>query len=310
MGLIRWTGAVVLIVLATPAFAGMTEDLADCAATNRDGSAAACTRVIASGRLPKEQSYIAHFNRGWSHYYAGAYAKALADFDRAIHFKPDYAETYYSRAVTLHEQGDRVRSQSDLDRYVELKGGDAIGRFNTAVLLRRRGEHELALAQLQAASAESRTLPSFRLLHALVLSDQGHHDRATAEIEDVLVSHSMEPVAYAYRGLVAFRQSRFDDAAKDAARAIEIKPDYIGALDLLGQIEERRERTAEATSYYRRAKAVKVTSVEAHLAKVHAGERLARLEVAPEHVAAGSAPLLCRRFIAAASAVVDVDCGS
>ncbi len=84
--------------MAVATMAGMTQDLADCTAADRKTSADACTRVMNSGRLPREQIYIGHFNRGWSYFNAGNLEKALADFDKSVTANPAYADTYFSRA--------------------------------------------------------------------------------------------------------------------------------------------------------------------------------------------------------------------
>ena len=38
-------------------------------------------------------------NRGFAYYGRGAFAEAVADYDKAIEPKPDYAEAYYNRGV-------------------------------------------------------------------------------------------------------------------------------------------------------------------------------------------------------------------
>src|SRR5262245_5288300 len=121
----RFVGLALLAMAgAVPAHAGMKQDLADCTAADRATSAAACTRVMNSGRLPDEQLYIGHYNRGWSYLNSSDYDKALADFDKSIKYLSSYADTYFSRALVQHELGEREKSLADLDRYIELKGGD------------------------------------------------------------------------------------------------------------------------------------------------------------------------------------------
>ena len=74
------TGCFLLVALmATSASAGMSDDLSSCTAAKNRAAAAACTRVMDSGRLPREQMYIGYFNRG------SAYRRA-GDFPRRCRF--------------------------------------------------------------------------------------------------------------------------------------------------------------------------------------------------------------------------------
>ena len=144
--------AVFPLAYTAPSQAGMTKDLSDCTASDRPTSAAACTRVMNSGRLPDEQFYIGHYNRGWSYFNAGDNDRALADFDKSIKYLSTYADTYYSRAVVQHDRGEREKSLADLDRYLELKSGDWEAHFKRALMFRRRGEPDRAFSELQKAA--------------------------------------------------------------------------------------------------------------------------------------------------------------
>ena len=71
-----------------PSFAGMNEDLADCAAAKGRESANACTRVMDSGRLPRDEFYIGYFNRGAGYRKAGDLDAADLDDLRSGHAGP------------------------------------------------------------------------------------------------------------------------------------------------------------------------------------------------------------------------------
>ena len=81
--------------LASPSLAGMKRDIADCSASNRVRAAAACTRVMNSGRLPRRQFYIGYFNHGAAYRKGGNNKRALADFNRVVKLRPSFAKAYY-----------------------------------------------------------------------------------------------------------------------------------------------------------------------------------------------------------------------
>src|SRR5262245_44647381 len=144
----RFVGLALLpIAGSVPAHAGMKQDLADCTAADRATSAAACTRVMNSGRLPNEQFYLGHYNGGWSYLNSNDYDKALADFDKSIKFLSSYADTYFSRALVQHERGEREKSLADLDRYLDLKGSDWEAHIKRSAVFRWRGEPSSAFSE-------------------------------------------------------------------------------------------------------------------------------------------------------------------
>ena len=70
--------ALVLAAAIAPAHAGMQNDLALCTAAEGRPSAAACTRVMNSGRLRDEDIRIGYYNRADSYEKAGDFDKATA----------------------------------------------------------------------------------------------------------------------------------------------------------------------------------------------------------------------------------------
>ena len=51
----------------------------------------------------------------------GDYDRAIADYDRAIQLKPDYAEAYVNRGWAYNAKGDYDRAIADFDRAIQLK---------------------------------------------------------------------------------------------------------------------------------------------------------------------------------------------
>jgi tetratricopeptide (TPR) repeat protein len=320
----RFGLAILAFSLATPAFAGMTQDLADCTAADRKTSADACTRVMNSGRLPKNQFYIGHYNRGWSHFNAGAYDKALADFDKSIDYNPGYADTYMSRAQVQHERGDRERSLADLDTYLEKKGEIAEAHLNRARVFRRRGELDRAFSELQRAGSLDPTDVDVLVLRALVLSDMGEKVPARAEADKAVFAKSDEPAALYARAVVAFRDDSLEAAAADVDKALSFKDAFPAAHTLKGEIAERRNKSDAAIKSYSRALDFSPRSLDGRMAQEKARTRLSSLNgssLVPAEVAEAASPPKpsaepdeatkgtdCRRFIPSAGITVAVKC--
>jgi tetratricopeptide (TPR) repeat protein len=308
------TGAV---ALASPALAGMTQDLEDCTAADRKTSAAACTRVMDSGRLWDNQYYIGHYNRGWAYFNADDYDKALADFDKSVKLNASYADTYLSRAVTQHMKGARDAALTDLDTYLEKKGEIAEAHVNRARLFRSMKEPNRAFSELQRAGDLDPGDDKVEAMRALALADLGELGPARAAAEKAIASKPDDAGGYYARAFVSYAERRFPEARTDVEKALSIKDKFIAAHTLMGKLHEEQGEKDAAIASYRRATEGFPKAPDAISAKEEARERLAALngDPAPAKVAASEpkdtpppASTDCRRFIPQAGTTVAVDC--
>lgn len=312
------------IAMATPAFAGMNQDLADCTASDRKTSVDACTRVMNSGRLPKEQFYIGHYNRGWSHFNAGQSEKALADFDKSISYNSGYADTYYSRAVVQHDLGHRAESLAELDTYLTKKGDVAEAYLNRARLFRARNEYNQAFSELQRAATLDPGDHKVEAMRALVLSDLGEQAPARAAADKAIAAKADDAGALYARALIAFREKDYDAAARDVDESLAAKEGNVAAHELKGRIAEQRGDADAAVKSYRRAVEIVPKSLDGRAAQREARARLDAIpgasqisgkvaeapssETAPSKSKEKAATGGCRRFIPSAKTTVAVEC--
>lgn len=307
------------ILLAPESIAGMTQDLTDCTASNTKTSAAACTRVMESGRLPHNQLYIGHYNRGWAYFNDGDNDKALADFDASVRHNPDYADTYYSRAVVQNARADSAAMRSDLDQYLKLKGEASVSYLNRALLFRRAGDLDQAYSELTDAERLEPGNRKVQVMRALVLSDKGEQRPARAEAEKALDAKADDASALYARALIAYRERDFAAATTDVDKALEQKQAFPAAHTLKGRLDEESGDTAGARASYRRALDTAPNSVDARAAQEEARERLSALGDEPaaeapkgEEVVAqrsvGEGIGDCRKYIPSASVTIAVDC--
>lgn len=298
-----------------PVHAGMTQDLSDCTAAHRKTSVAACTRVMSSGRLPRNQFYIGHYNRGWAHFHQRAYDKALVDFDKSVKYNPGYADTYLSRALIQHVRGARDQSRADLDRYLERKGESAEALLNRAVVFRHRGELSVAFSELQRAGALDPGDAKIKAQRAIVLSGLGEAGPARIEADKAVAADPASAAAHYARAVVAFQAGDLAAARTAIDKALEMKEGVPAAHALKGEIQEKEGDPTGAAASYRRAQEIPSKSLDAYVAGETARTRLAALTgttAASKQVAATAPaapkPSECRRFIPYAETTVAVEC--
>jgi tetratricopeptide (TPR) repeat protein len=264
-------------LMATSASAGMDRDLSVCTAANDKAAAAACTRIMESGRLPNAQMYIGYFNRGTAWRRAGEPAKAVADFTKVLELKPDFARAYEARGSAQADVGARAEALSDLDAAVAHGAGDWRFLYSRAVLLRSYGDTEAARNDLIAAGNAKPEATQVPLMLALVLADEGDFLSARAKVDQSMAQGREEMLAYYTRAAIAFREGQMADAEADVDRALKMKPDFAAAQILKGRILEARGDVGAARASYDKALDGKTDFFDGRATRGIAKERLAAL---------------------------------
>lgn len=318
-----WAGNVISITLiriallvgaAPAAHAGMKADLEKCAKAHAVDAAAACTRILKSGRLPKGQRYIGHFNRGWAYRNNGKFKKARQDFNRAIALNAGHADSYYSRSVIHYDLGDQQRSLQDLDRYQSRHKNKAIAHYKRALMLRRLNKPEQAIADLERAAGTSPGDDKMKTLLAILRSDQGDHHASLKILNEVIARNEKYATAYYARGLVLYRLDRLAGAKDAASEALRLKKNYIAAFNILGLIAKKQKRRDIAKLRFEQAATSQAESVESLYARKEARDHLLDLETAhtpnPQVSSIEDQQLSknCRRFIPSAAITIAVPC--
>jgi tetratricopeptide (TPR) repeat protein len=81
----------------------------------------------------------------------GDYQGAIADYNRAIELKPNYANAYFNRAVAQSELGDNSAALADLNRAIALNPNDSDAYNNRGVAKGRLGDRSAAMADYNRA---------------------------------------------------------------------------------------------------------------------------------------------------------------
>ena len=312
------TGGLLAVVLqATSAAAGMQRDLSNCTAAKDRAAAAACTRVMASGRLPKAQMYIGFFNRGTALSRVGDYDKAIADFSRALERRPQFTRAFEARGLAYAAHGSFLKAMADLDASVAREPEEWRFLFSRASVLRADGNREGALADLDAARGLKRHEPKkIALMRALLLADGGDYRGAGDEVANVPGVGDDDAAVEYVRAAIAFGEGRVPEAAVLTERALALRAGFSAAHTLKGRIFEARGETAVAREHFERALAAGVGSFDAPAARRTARDRLdalakdmgvrgAEMAAAPQ---ATGRQLDCKVFLPATGSVVTATC--
>jgi len=146
-------GAVVPPGGARAAADDVSERLGDCQddETENDDRTEICTRIIEDMSLPEDLRAEALINRGIVHLDERKPKLALADFEQAIAFNPEYpaAHAYRGEAHKAMELFDKALS--DYDRAIALDASSADLYAFRGDVHRRMGAHDKARADFETA---------------------------------------------------------------------------------------------------------------------------------------------------------------
>ena len=187
--------------------------------------------VVKSDPLDKEGYLL----RGISQTQLGNFPEALADFTYVLALDPENVDAYDNRARIHATSGQAMEAIQDFSQVIDLRPTDREARMNRGVILLALGLREQALADLDTAIALDSTL-----------SD-----------------------AWWNRAFLLHEAQDWDAACLSARKATELAPQDPQAWLLLGKIEFRRRKHAEAVVAFDRCLALDKRQAEAYL---HRGE--------------------------------------
>jgi tetratricopeptide (TPR) repeat protein len=147
-----------LFVLAGPSRAGGYQDAATCFTLINEGgdlesAVIHCTRALDSRELRGADAAPVYYNRGWAYDALGDYQRAIEDYGRALHIRPNYVRANVARGYSYVQIGDLDRAIEDYSRALEAEPNNFEARFNRGLAYEQKGELALALADYERAQA-------------------------------------------------------------------------------------------------------------------------------------------------------------
>lgn len=208
------------------------------------------TLCITNGDLTNDNLAQAFNYRGRMYADQGKYNKAIADYDRAIELKPDYAYYFNERGYTFFLKGEYDRAIQDHTAALRIKPNFVVAYNYRGNAYKKTGLYERAIADYEQAI---RLQPDGAYAHQSLAwllataSDGRYRDgaravrlakRAVARAFKVPYNHGALAAAYAEVG-------QFDDAVAEQDRAIEM-------LRLVGRHDEVADFQTRLDLYRRR----------------------------------------------------------
>ncbi len=183
-----------------------------------------CTRVIESGGLPDEKLAWIFYSRGWRYGATGKFDRAIADYNRAIRLKRDYAHAFRDRGRAYERKGEYDKAIMDYNHTTRIEPKNVQAYRDRGRVYRRTGDYDKALKEYDLAT---RLAPGFA--HSFrergrVYRRMGLYDRAIEDYDQAIRLKPGLASAFYRRGLAHGKKGRYDRAIQDYDQAIRLKP--------------------------------------------------------------------------------------
>ena len=221
---------------------------------------------------------------GALHLQAGAAARALPLFDKAIALAPSFADAHSNRGVALQQLGrldQALAAQDAALRFAPDHLNALLNRGNLLKLLHRPDEAVSAFDRVLAIRPDT---TEALVKRAYVQAERRDHVAALADFEAVLrrQPHQVEAVIGKVSALVELR--RFEEGLAAIDGMLAVQPANADAIVIRGQILVELDRPAEALALADRLLASGPGGSKAHIVRAAALWRLKRRD---EAIAAG-----------------------
>lgn len=195
------------------------------------------TLVIDSGELIPGEQAIALNNRGNIYNRRQFYEKALADYDRAIRLKPDYANAYNNRGSAYIDLGDYERAVSDFDRAIEIDPSYAEAYNNRCEAELRLGVVEQAFADCRKAIDLQPDSAAFHRTLGAVYLETEDFGKADAALSTAISLSPGNASAWVRRGHAREALGSGATAMEDYRQALALEPYNFEARDNLHRLK-------------------------------------------------------------------------
>ena len=191
-----------------------------------------------------------YFKWGNTQYLQKQYNKAIAEYNKAILTKPDYAEAYLNRGSAKADLGQYFAAIEDFNKVLQLKPDYTIAYYNRGVAAAYLGQHAAAISDFDKALQLKPDYAEAYNNRGVSKKNLGKYFDAIADYNQAIRLNPDDASAYNNRGVVRRRLGQYDEAIVDLNKALQLKPDYADAYLNRGNVNGDRGQLFEAIADY------------------------------------------------------------
>jgi tetratricopeptide (TPR) repeat protein len=211
----------------------------------------------------RPDSAEAFSNRGLTLHALKRLEEALASYDRALKVRPDFAEAHFNRGGTLRELQRFEEALASYDRALKVRPAYAEALYNRGNTLHELKRFEEALASFDRALKARPDYADALSNRGVTLHELKRFADALASYDRALKARPGHAEAFSNRGLTLHELQRFEEALASYDHALTVRPDYAKAHFNRGVTLHELRRFEEALASYDRALTVRPDYAEA-----------------------------------------------
>jgi tetratricopeptide (TPR) repeat protein len=171
----------------------------------------------------------AWLNRGCQQWLDGDFLGAIASFDKALQFKPDFHEAWLYRGGALCGLEEYEEAIANYDKALQFKPDFHDAWYNRGLALAYLVKHEEAIANYDKALQIKPDYHEAWFNLGVALADLGENEKAITSYDKAIQIKPDYHEAYKNKGLALYNLGKYELAITSYKQAIQIKSDYYEA---------------------------------------------------------------------------------
>ncbi|MBN1470919.1 MAG: tetratricopeptide repeat protein [Syntrophaceae bacterium] len=167
-----------------------------------------------------KNNYMVHNFLGLNYQERGQNQRAILDFNKAIYFKPNYADAYSNRGNAYSGLGQYQQAMDDFNKALRLNPNSAKAYYNRgAFAFNKLGEYQRAIEDFNEAIRLKPDLLSAYEGQGAAYSKIGQYQRAINYLNQAIHLKPNKAFAYGLRGAAYLKQGNKEQSCRDVRKA-------------------------------------------------------------------------------------------
>jgi len=167
-----------------------------------------------------KNNYMVHNFLGLNYAQSGQNQRAILDFNKAIYYKPNYADAYSNRGNAYSELGEYQRAMDDFNKAIFLNPNSAKAYYNRgAFAFNKLGEYQQAIEDFNEAIRLKPDLLSAYEGQGAAYSKIGQYRKTIDYLNEAIRLKPNKAFAYGLRGAAYLKQGNKEQSCRDVRKA-------------------------------------------------------------------------------------------
>jgi PQQ-dependent catabolism-associated CXXCW motif protein len=214
---------------------------------------AACSALIASGKLGGEELARAYHLRGWAYSALKQSDSAMQDYNRAISMLSTEPDFFNDRGVELRDRGDNASALQDFNKSISLKPDYALGYANQGYTYKDLNRPDDALAALSTAIRFDPNLVWAYQTRAFINEEKQNWRALYDDANKLIELAPNDRLGFDFRGHAYFESGQYQGAISDFTKSISLDSNLVYGFRTRGRAYSMLNQFDNAMADYQAA---------------------------------------------------------